>query len=252
MARRLGERVGQGIGHPGLSVRRSRHPPRAHQPGEHPARAVRRAQGGDRNEPGTPAGLRPRPARAGRGHRHRGAPAADRLQRLPGHATMSASPKPSPRRSAQSSGGLPSVKALGMLVEGRAQVSMNLTNFHQTSVKTVVEAIRSEAAQHGNGHPSQRTDRADPAGGPDRLGRPVPATGRIPARTDPGTATVRSCRAACTCTGPDLPGRPGGRHPHSGRRFGCRAGRGDGRGAGGHGGPPDDRQEKVRRSRSSR
>lgn len=49
----------------------------------------------------------------------------------------------------QSSGGLPSVKALGMLVEGRAQVSMNLTNFRKTSVKTAVEAIRSEARQYG-------------------------------------------------------------------------------------------------------
>ena len=49
----------------------------------------------------------------------------------------------------QSSGGLPSVKALGMLVEGRAQVSMNLTNFRQTSVRRVVEAIRSEAWKHG-------------------------------------------------------------------------------------------------------
>jgi len=49
----------------------------------------------------------------------------------------------------QSSGGLPAVKALGMLVEGRAQVSMNLTNFRLTSVKTVVEAIRSEASQLG-------------------------------------------------------------------------------------------------------
>ena len=49
----------------------------------------------------------------------------------------------------QSSGGLPSVKALGMLVEGRAQVSMNLTNFRQTSVRTAVEAIRSEARQYG-------------------------------------------------------------------------------------------------------
>jgi glutamate formiminotransferase/formiminotetrahydrofolate cyclodeaminase len=48
-----------------------------------------------------------------------------------------------------SSGGLPSVKALGMLVEGRAQVSMNLTNFRQTSVSTVVEAIRSEAGNLG-------------------------------------------------------------------------------------------------------
>ncbi|HTX92147.1 MAG TPA: glutamate formimidoyltransferase [Anaerolineales bacterium] len=44
-----------------------------------------------------------------------------------------------------SSGGMPSVKALGMLVEGKAQVSMNLTNFHQTSVANAVEAIRKEA-----------------------------------------------------------------------------------------------------------
>jgi glutamate formiminotransferase / formiminotetrahydrofolate cyclodeaminase len=49
-----------------------------------------------------------------------------------------------------SSGGLPSVKALGMLVEGRAQVSMNLTNFHQTSVSCVMEAIRSEAGKLGS------------------------------------------------------------------------------------------------------
>ena len=48
-----------------------------------------------------------------------------------------------------SSGGLPSVKALGMLVEGRAQVSMNLTNFRQTSVSRVVEAIRNEAREYG-------------------------------------------------------------------------------------------------------
>ncbi|MGA2504712.1 MAG: cyclodeaminase/cyclohydrolase family protein [Anaerolineales bacterium] len=49
----------------------------------------------------------------------------------------------------QSSGGLPSVKALGMLVEGRAQVSMNLTNFRQTSIQTAVEAVRKEASRHG-------------------------------------------------------------------------------------------------------
>jgi len=45
----------------------------------------------------------------------------------------------------QSSGGLPHVKALGMLVEGRAQVSMNLTDYTQTPVAQVVEAIRREA-----------------------------------------------------------------------------------------------------------
>lgn len=49
----------------------------------------------------------------------------------------------------QSSGGFRFVKALGLLVDGRAQVSMNLTNFRQSSVATVVEAIRREAARYG-------------------------------------------------------------------------------------------------------
>ena len=49
----------------------------------------------------------------------------------------------------QSSGGLPCVKALGMLVDGKAQVSMNLTNFRQTPVYRAVEAIRREAARYG-------------------------------------------------------------------------------------------------------
>lgn len=48
-----------------------------------------------------------------------------------------------------SSGGFRFVKGLGMLVEGRAQVSMNLTNFRQTPVHRVVEAIRREAARYG-------------------------------------------------------------------------------------------------------
>jgi glutamate formiminotransferase/formiminotetrahydrofolate cyclodeaminase len=48
-----------------------------------------------------------------------------------------------------SSGGFRFVKGLGMLVDGRAQVSMNLTNFRQTPVYRVVEAIRREAARYG-------------------------------------------------------------------------------------------------------
>jgi glutamate formiminotransferase/formiminotetrahydrofolate cyclodeaminase len=48
-----------------------------------------------------------------------------------------------------SSGGLRFVKALGMLVEGRAQISMNLTNFRKTSLPLVIEAIRREAARYG-------------------------------------------------------------------------------------------------------
>ncbi|MEN8172808.1 MAG: glutamate formimidoyltransferase [Chloroflexota bacterium] len=48
-----------------------------------------------------------------------------------------------------SSGGLRFVKGLGMLVEGRAQVSMNLTNFRKTPIARVVEFIRREARRYG-------------------------------------------------------------------------------------------------------
>jgi len=48
-----------------------------------------------------------------------------------------------------SSGGLRYVKALGLLVEGQAQVSMNLTNYQRTPVARVVEMIRREAARYG-------------------------------------------------------------------------------------------------------
>ena len=50
-----------------------------------------------------------------------------------------------------SSGGLPAVKALGMKLESRGlvQVSMNLTNFRQTPIHVVFEAVKAEAEQRG-------------------------------------------------------------------------------------------------------
>lgn len=48
-----------------------------------------------------------------------------------------------------SSGGLPCVKALGLLVRGMAQVSMNLTDIEQTPVHRVFEMVRREAARYG-------------------------------------------------------------------------------------------------------
>ena len=50
-----------------------------------------------------------------------------------------------------SNGGLRYVKAMGVLVDGRAQVSMNLTNFHQSPVYRVVEMLRREAERYGVG-----------------------------------------------------------------------------------------------------
>jgi len=48
-----------------------------------------------------------------------------------------------------SGGGLRYVKALGLEVEGKAQVSMNLTDYRRTSIAHVVEMIRREAARYG-------------------------------------------------------------------------------------------------------
>ena len=49
-----------------------------------------------------------------------------------------------------SSGGLPHVKALGMQLEnGIVQVSMNLTNYKETSMTVVFDAVTREAAQDG-------------------------------------------------------------------------------------------------------
>ncbi len=48
-----------------------------------------------------------------------------------------------------SSGGLRFVKSMGVLVEGRAQVSMNLTNYRRTPMARVVEMIRREAERYG-------------------------------------------------------------------------------------------------------
>lgn len=48
-----------------------------------------------------------------------------------------------------SSGGLRFVQAMGVLVEGQAQVSMNLTDFRMTAMHTALEMVRREAARYG-------------------------------------------------------------------------------------------------------
>jgi glutamate formiminotransferase / formiminotetrahydrofolate cyclodeaminase len=51
----------------------------------------------------------------------------------------------------QSSGGFRFIKGAGFLVDGRAQVSMNLTDYRQTPIARVVETIRREALRYGVG-----------------------------------------------------------------------------------------------------
>lgn len=53
------------------------------------------------------------------------------------------------RRIRESGGGLPAVKALGLLVNGQAQVSMNLVDFRRTPPHVAVAAVQQEAARLG-------------------------------------------------------------------------------------------------------
>lgn len=55
------------------------------------------------------------------------------------------------RKVRESSGGLPAVRALGLLLpsRGRVQVSMNLVDYRQTSVLRALDAVRREAGQLG-------------------------------------------------------------------------------------------------------
>jgi glutamate formiminotransferase len=48
-----------------------------------------------------------------------------------------------------SNGGLRGVKALGMIVDGRAQISMNITDFHTTPMRTVYDRVLQLAQRHG-------------------------------------------------------------------------------------------------------
>jgi glutamate formiminotransferase len=49
----------------------------------------------------------------------------------------------------ESGGGLPYLKALGLLVNGQAQVSMNVIDFRKTGLLTVFNRVSDEAQKHG-------------------------------------------------------------------------------------------------------
>jgi glutamate formiminotransferase len=53
------------------------------------------------------------------------------------------------RRVRASAGGLPALQALGLMVGGLAQVSMNLTDYAHTPIPLAYEAVRAEAARMG-------------------------------------------------------------------------------------------------------
>ena len=78
-----------------------------------------------------------------------------------------------------SSGGLAGVKALGLSVDGRAQVSMNITDFRRTPISRVYTAV-AQAAQHAGAEPEE-----------------VELIGLIPeAALEPGSDWMRRVRGA--------------------------------------------------------
>ena len=83
-------------------------------------------------------------------------------------------------------GGLRFVQAKGFLVEGQAQVSMNLTNFAKTPIYRVQEMVRREAALLWPDHYQGRTDWHDTAKGIDRCRQVLPAAERYGGWADIG------------------------------------------------------------------
>ena len=79
-----------------------------------------------------------------------GAPAAPHSSRLPEHAGPDvAAARAIARDLRASSGGLLGIKAIGLTVDGRAQVSINVTDFQRTSMAQVHTTLHALAAKYG-------------------------------------------------------------------------------------------------------
>ena len=66
-----------------------------------------------------------------------------------GHAAHLAQAQAIAREIRAAHGGLPGLKALGLLVDGQAQVSMNVTDLHAVSLHQVFDVVVAAAARHG-------------------------------------------------------------------------------------------------------
>ncbi len=66
-----------------------------------------------------------------------------------GHAAHLPQAKAIAREIRAASGGLPGVKALGLVVNGQAQVSMNVTDLNAVSLHQAFDAVATAAARHG-------------------------------------------------------------------------------------------------------
>ena len=148
MARRLGERVGRELGIPVYLYEEA-----ATRPERRNLAEVRRGQ-----YEGIKAEIEIKPARAPDfGPQHLGEAGATAIGARPPLIAFNVYlgtddvevAKAIARAVRHSSGGLRYVKALGLLVKGKAQVSMNLTDYRKTPIHRVMEMIRREAECYG-------------------------------------------------------------------------------------------------------
>ena len=149
LARTLGERVGRELRSPSTSTSA---PPRAPTARTWPTSGAASSRGcaSDPHRPQTRARLRPREMHPDRGRRCRRRPPVSRgVQRLPRAVSNLAIAKEVAKAVRGSSGGLRYVKALGLEVDGQAQVSMNLVDTDRTPLYRAYEAVRTEAEAHG-------------------------------------------------------------------------------------------------------
>ena len=117
-----------------------------------------------------------------------------------------------------SSGGLRYVKAMGVLVEGRAQVSMNLTNFRKTPIALVFETVQREAQRYGTGiHHSELVGLIPQEAL--RCGRVVHANGPVRTRPDPGKPITGEWGSKTACISISFSGWISQRCAHTRWRF---------------------------------
>ena len=83
------------------------------------------------------------------------------------------------RRVRNSTGGFRFVKAMGVMVNGLAQVSMNLTNFKRSPMAQVTEFVRREAERYGTRHPPFGTGRPNPPACFEQCSPILPADGCV-------------------------------------------------------------------------
>ena len=186
LANETGAEVAQRLPGAGLPLRRRVERPGAEEPGRHPAGAVRRARGEDVAAEWAPdygpSAPHPAPGRASSARACRSSPTTSTSP-----PTGSTSRRRLPPPSASAVAGLRHVKAMGVALEDRGivQVSMNLTNYLETPMFRVFDAVKREAERYGVAMLESEIVRACAGRSARQHRRTLPAARTVHAGADP-------------------------------------------------------------------